>query len=88
MVLDLSALDRVLDQHYRAATVRMLEDLNRPLWWYGPQPDSSRRGWPKRYVLFPRMEAIRQQGLRARRWCRDNLRPALRVLRHGLPERD
>lgn len=83
-----SPFQRVLDAqmaYYRDAIV---EQLNRPLWFLGPQPDHTRAGWPQRYVLFPRVEWLTQRRRQVQAWRRDRLAPAFDVLRTGLPECD
>lgn len=84
----MSAFQRVLDAEMQRTREALIEQINQPLWFLGPQPDQVRSGWPRRYVLFPPMEAVNRRRLRVKRWWDDRARPAIEVLRYGMPERD
>lgn len=66
----------------------IIEQLNQPLWFLGPQPDHLRWGWPREYVLFPRVRWVERAPTTIRCWWNDRAVAAWDVLRHGLPERD
>lgn len=82
------SFQKVLEAEIARMNEAMIEQINRPLWFLGPQPDQKRVGWPRRYVLFPPLEAIEQCRRRIKRWWDDRVRPAVEVLRYGMPEHD